>query len=123
MNYSSLYNTLFSKTSGHLVNNNTAFGRRSHEHVGPRVRQPQPHQATADQHGRRQQDGNSLSDADQRAKDQVSQHGCQLTDGITEAEARAPANKRRAVINTMYLYDLLLSANVNEHLTIMITLL
>lgn len=67
--------------------------RPSHEHIGPSVRQPEPHQPAADQHGGRHQDGDGLGDADQRAEDQVSQHRRQLAHGVAEAKARSPGNE------------------------------
>lgn len=73
----------------HLVKNLFSL-KGLHEDVGPRVWQSESHQAATDQHRRRQQDGNSFGDANQRAKDQVAQHSCQLAQGVAEAKARAP---------------------------------
>lgn len=78
----------------HLVKNLFSL-RGLHEDIGPRVWQSQPHQAATHQHRRGQQDGNRFGDANQRAKDQVAQHGCQLAQGIAEAKAGAPGNDRR----------------------------
>lgn len=65
-----------------------------HEDIGACVWQSESDQTAANQHRRRQQDGDGLGDANQRAKDQVAQHRRQLTHGVTEAKARAPKNKR-----------------------------
>lgn len=83
------------KTTKHLAKNLFPLNGL-HEDVGPRVWQSESHQTASDQHGRRQQDGNGFGDANQRAEDQVAQHGRQLAQGVAEAEARAPGNNRRS---------------------------
>lgn len=65
-----------------------------HEDIGACVWQSESDQTAANQHRRRQQDGDGLGDANQRAKDQVAQHRRHLTHGVTEAKACAPKNKR-----------------------------
>lgn len=65
-----------------------------HEDIGACVWQSESDQTAANQHRWRQQDGDGLGDANQRAKDQVAQHRRQLTHGVTEAKACAPKNKR-----------------------------
>lgn len=72
----------------------TAPRPRLHEDIGSCVWQTEPHQTAANQHGRCQQDGDGLCDANQRAKDQVAQHRCQFTHGVTEAKACAPENQK-----------------------------
>lgn len=66
-----------------------------HEDIDARVGQPQAHQPAGDQHARCQKDGDGLGDAHQRAKDQVSQHGGQLAQGVAEAKAGASAEEGR----------------------------
>lgn len=74
-----------------------------HQDVGPCVREPQSHQTTTHQHGGCQQDWDGFSNTDQRAKDQVPQHCCQLTQGVTEAEA-SPSEHKKETKRVAFLY-------------------
>lgn len=58
-----------------------------HQDIGSCVREPESHQTTTHQHRGCQQNWDAFSNTDQRAKDQVPQHRCQLTQGVTEAKA------------------------------------
>lgn len=66
-----------------------------HQDIGPCVREPQSYQTSTHQNRGCQQDRDGFSDTDQRAKDQVPQHCCQLTQGITEAKACPSEGKKR----------------------------
>lgn len=58
-----------------------------HQDVWPCIREPESHQTTTHQHRWCQEDRDDFSNTDQRAKDQVPQHCCELTQSVTEAEA------------------------------------
>lgn len=69
-----------------------------HKYIRHGVGQPQAHQASSHQHRRGHEDGDSFSNANQRPKNQVSQHCRQFTQSVAEPKAGSSAewhNNRR----------------------------
>lgn len=69
-----------------------------HKYICHGVGQPQAHQASSNQHRRGHEDGDSFCNANQRPKNQVSQHCRQFTQSVAEPKASSSAeghNKRQ----------------------------
>lgn len=58
------------------------------------LRQLQRHQASADEGGEGQEDGDDLCDADEGRKDEAGHDGCKLTDPVQDAERRGSAEPK-----------------------------
>lgn len=78
-----------------------------HQDIGPCVGKPQSYQTSTHQHRGCQQDRDGFSNTDQGAKDQVPQHCCQLTQGVTEAEASPSERKKesKAMHSSLFLHN------------------
>lgn len=61
----------------------------------PRFGQLERHQASADQGGKGQEDGDDLGDADEGGEDEAGDDGGKLADAVEDAERRASAKVRR----------------------------
>lgn len=76
-----------------------------HQDIGPCVWESESHQATTHQHRRCQEDWDDFTNTDQRAKDKVPQHCCQLTQGVTEAKASPSVSKKESKALTFALTE------------------
>lgn len=77
-------------------------GHRSRKKFGfsgedflPSFRQLQSHQASTDEGGEGQEDGDDLGDADEGGKDEAGDDGRKFTDSVQDAERRPPVEAER----------------------------